>query len=284
MRKPIFSQLDEYKGDPLTEYCKIDQLITRKPSIYSNSLSDVFDACFTLSQKMRGYYVDYDDCIKRNTKQLSENRKNIYANLPSDTQSAVTKEFLNYCEIIVNLQAISCLPTSYYKRRLFHLEDEAYYQLAEMIQNSLRSIGYGLVKQNEGGANVFVVVKTNPEAECVAKAAPKTIRAAIYEYLGSRDGDLEAKETALHHLVDHLEPTLKKYQTVDFIGKIKKYSQLIRHPDTKQEEKAYLWFTKDKEEHLDELFDMCIFVESYVQTKENLKKFADLEKKTTSSN
>lgn len=283
MHKSIFSQLDGYKSNSLVEFGKITRLINKEASRYGHTISTVFEVCFPLSESLRLYYVDYNECIRENTSELSNCRNCNYATLPVKKRRALTEQFLKYCEILINLYFVSFSPNGRAKWHDWGLDQAICKQFVEFVHNSLHSIGYKTVVENEK-MYTCRAIKISPEAECVAKAAPKTIRAAIYEYLGAREGNLEAKETALHHLVDRLEPTLKKYQTVDFIGKIKKYSQLIRHPDTKQEEEAYLWFAKDKEEHLDELFNMCVFVESYAQTKETLKKFEDLEKKTTSSN
>ncbi len=283
MRKSIFSQLDGYKSDPLVEFGKITRLIYKEASIYRHTISTLFEVCFPLSESLRPYYVDYNDCIRQNTSELSEHCGCDYASLPVKERRAITEEFLKYCEILIHLYFVSFSPNGRAKWSDWGLNQAICKQFVEFVHNSLHSIGYKTVVENEEMLTCCAI-KINPQAECVAEASPKTIRAAIYEYLGSRDGDVKAKETALHHLIDRLEPTLSKYHTAEMIGQIKRYSQLIRHPDTKQKEKPYLWFVKDKERHLDEMFNMCIYVESYVQTKETLNKFLVLEEKAKSSN
>lgn len=288
MHKSIFSQLAEYKSDTLTEYCKIDQLIAMRCGIYAESLSNVFEAIFSLSIRMRGYYVNYDDCIKRNTNQLSKNRKNIYADLPCETQCAVTEEFLKYCEIIAHLIAVLCLPNNQSIVSRYYLNKEVYSQLVEMIQNSLHSIGYELV-QEDAKTHTYSAIKINPEAESVAARSPKGIRKLVFEYLGTRDKDDKTKERVLLDLINELGPALKSYNKNDEnvakrVKKVGEYLQLMRHPAENREKEKNSWFYGNEELYLDDLFNLCIFVQNYELTKKTIEKFQSLEAGTTKEN
>ena len=288
MHKSIFSQLAEYKSDPLTEYRKIDQLIAMKSGIYSESLSNVFEAIFSLTEGIRGYYVNYDDCIKRNTSQLSKNRNNTFANLPCETQCAVTEEFLKYCEIIAHLIAILCSPNNQSIVYSCNLDKGVYNQLVEMMHNSLHSIGYELV-QEDAKTHTYSAIKINPEAESVAVQSPKGIRKLVYEYLGTRDEDEKTKERVLLDLINELGPALKSYNKNDEnvakrVKKVGEYLQLMRHPAENREKEKNSWFYGNKEHYLDDLFNLCIFVQNYELTKRTIEKFLSLEAGTTKEN
>ncbi|MCR5308421.1 MAG: hypothetical protein K6E24_05455, partial [bacterium] len=170
-----------------------------------------------------------------------------------------------------------------YSERIWNdrnFDKDTYLQFIDIIKTSLKSINHDYKVIEEDNYEI-VVFKNNPDAECVAEKSPKKLKDAIYYYLGTKDSEVEEKENRLHIIIDLIEPLLKKYKNENnLISKTEEYVQLIRHPEIKKNESQYKWFFNDKKAYLDELFMLCVFVKEYDLSKDTIKEFEGLKKKT----
>jgi hypothetical protein len=151
------------------------------------------------------------------------------------------------------------------------INNEALSQFYEMLQTSLKSMNYELIPLDDD--EKVEVKKIDPGAEHTASISEPTIKNVIIKYLGIRDRDLPGKVTTVHCFVDLLEPTLKKYQTDSMVGKIKMFLQVIRHPEIKKAEKGWEWYFQNEANYIDDVFEMCIFVQNYRLTKDIISNF-----------
>lgn len=257
--KSIFSRINEYSSNPIAEFLKLQKFLKKKCESYT-TVEYVLSEYFHKSSELIKIYVDFEDCIEKNTEALLQcklfsNNKN-YLALEESTKIQIMDEFLTYCEIIAHIYFVSMGESNFYSDNII------YNQIIKLIEGSLKSIGYEVRLIDEISYTVEIF-KVNPEAEYVADKSSLDIKKTIYKYLGSRNSDVENRKNLLHNLIDLLEPTLKKYSNQTTVNKIKEYSQLLRHPEINKGVDKYKWFYKDMNSHFDEIFELCIFVLYY---------------------
>lgn len=279
--KSIFTRIKEYKGNPIDEYKKISVFLSKK-CYYGDTIFDIFDKCFKYSKLLSPNFVDLEYCLESYEDLLDRYSYDDYLKLEKNIQDDLLDAFLTYCEIILCMYYVTfysylipknIIPSSNFDKEIFA-------QLLSIITNSLKSMNYKIKVEDENNGQVQII-KNNPWAEMIASESPNDISQAIIFYLGARDKDIEEKESRLHNLIDLLEPTFKKYNGVEVVGKIKQYVQLIRHPKEKVNEQQYKWFFDNKSDYLDKLFSMCVFVQSYSINRELVNEFEN-NKKTPS--
>lgn len=258
--KSIFSKINEYSSNPIAEFLKINKFISETECESYTTVKYVLSEFFHRSTELIKIYTDFDNCIDDNTRTISNNAyfssNNQYQNINISIKEQIMDEFLTYCEIISHIFFISA------KERNRYSDNILYNQTIELVLGSLKSIGYKM-KMIDRTKCIVEIIKTNPEAEYVAEKSSPDIKKTIYKYLGSRNNDVENRKNMLHNLIDLLEPTLKKYSSQSTIGKIKEYSQLLRHPEINKTLDKYKWFYNDVNSHFDEIFELCIFVLYY---------------------
>lgn len=259
-RKNIFLKIDEYLSNPVTEYYKIYNFL-KIGCVPYKSVYDYLFRFFRYSNSLTKRYSNFDECINDNTRRISEEdiylSNEMFNKLDDNQKTILMDEFLTYCEILVHVFNIS-----------FRFDgslsiNPTYCQLINLIEGSLKSINYKIIvidKENE----IVEASKINPEAEHIADQSPVDIRKSIYRYLGCRQNDLEGRTTCLQNLIDSMKPIFNKYSTsLNAVNKAKEFSQLIRHRKEKCKETKYKWFYDELDIHLDEIFELCIFVLYY---------------------
>ena len=274
IHKSIFNKLSEYKGNPISEYNKISKFAKTRKCISDYNFYQLFEIKFQICKLLRSYYASFYDCIDEYTREFEQYQNSFFETLENEIQLKLLDSFLSYCEILL---CLFCVTLHSYSNKNYYLNSNICDQFLDIIKTSLKSMNYKIEIFDAKIGNIKII-KDNPEAECVAKQSPKNIRQAIIDYMGSKDSNLKEKEQNLHTLIDLLEPTLKKYENDVIIGKVKEYTQLIRHPEVKKEEKQYAWFYKDKSSYFDSIFSMCIFIQEYNLTKITIKDFEDSKK------
>lgn len=277
MHKSIFVIIKDYNSNPVAEYTKLLSFLSNKTCYeYYGSFSvfDLFRDYFGYCESLRPIYEDFDDCLNKNISMLND-YKEVYDfnSIDEKIQENLLDEFLTFCEIVGCMFKV--ITKTFVK---FHLHDrdfnqKIFEQAIEMLNTSLKSINYALSDNDEN--DEVEVIKINPIAEYVASQAKPNLREAIVAYLGARDSDPFDKESKLHLIIDLIEPILAKYHTQESIGKVKEFVQLIRHPEIYKEKKEYNWFFEDKSKYLDDIFDMCIFVVQFANSKVTITKFTD---------
>lgn len=276
--KSIFAKVKEYKGNPLSEYNKIKKLLN-KCCYYSDTIYTILYSYYSNCKLLTSTYVDFDDCLNTIINKLEEYKECSFEYLEEDIQSELFDDFLLFCEVIIYAHLISLEQlkksglwnNSYFKKEVFH-------QVIDLIKNSLNSMNHD-VKVIDTNTYETVAYKCNPEAECVAEKSSDSLKEAIYLYLGTRKKAIDEKINRLHNIVDLIEPLLKKYSgECCVVSKVREYVQLLRHPETKKDEKQYQWFYEEKALYLDELFMLCIFVMEYDISKNTICEFENLKK------
>lgn len=275
MHKSIFVKVKDYKSDPVCEFKKIKNFIS-KAICYQNhyTIWHLFLDCFPYCKSLRSNYINFGDCIDKNTTELQKyNEQKNFETLPEEVQDELLDEFLTFSEIIACMYRVTYY-NFFNNHPRYELENNIFEQGIEMLASSLKSINYEFKYRSDNRNDEVVdVIKINPEAEYVASQTKPTLRQAIISYLGARDTDIGDKELKLHAIIDLIEPLLKKYSNENKIGSVKQYSQLIRHPEIYRKEPKYSWFFKNKKKYLDYIFDMCIYVIEYDVVKKNLDDF-----------
>lgn len=273
MHKSIFLSINDYKSDPITEIKKIDKVLQKECGYYTTIYSFLKQS-FVQSKVLRSRFVDLDDCIDSLIYNISHNY-NCYdfERLDSNIQSIIFNEFFNYCEVIFHLLFLAY---KYEKKYINGFDENVYLQAIDVIKVSLKSLNYRIVYLDEKEC-LFEVIKIDPESEIVAAQSEPNIKHAILHYLGARDNDIKEKENRLHQLIDLLEPSFEKYKNDNTVKDIKEYIQMVRHPEIYKTKKEYVWFFKGKEEYLDRLFSLCVFLQQFVISKETLKEFKQLK-------
>lgn len=275
MHKSIFLRTQEFGSNPISEYNKLSKFIEETECYSYITIFDLFSQYFKFSKRLRNVYIDLDDCINKNIALLESYSQAIYTTLPDDIQDKLLDEFFTYCEILIHMYRVASERFSQDR-----LDYEIYLQFSEMLEKSLLSIGYK-IENLDDDIRPFEIIPINTEAEIIADQSPKTIRESIIKYLGVRAKDLKNKEICLLNFVILLEPAFKQYDTLKIVKKISEFTQLIRHLETKKEEKQYSWFYENEDEHLDRLFTLCIFVQNYEIAKNTLNDFAALKSNTS---
>lgn len=276
MRNSIFLRLNEYKGDPISEYNKINDLIHGKECYLAN-IYGIFNSNFEKCELLRSHFVSFEDCLCNYTYNLNVYKTSIFGNLPEDIQILLLDEYLDYCELL------SYISLSLYKlmfKKIWHnqyFNSQLYLQLIDIIKAGLASMNYHLTIFNEE-TNETKVIKNNEEAEMIAAQSSSSIKDIILLYLGTRNKNVEDKKIYLHKFIDLLEPVFKKYNN-EPIASVREYVQLLRHPEMKKNDEKYKWFYEDESKYLDELFSMCLFVQHYSLTKMTLKEFEENKSK-----
>lgn len=197
-------------------------------------------------------------------------------------------DFLTFCELLAHMKAVAeetCVKEIIHDKAF---DEDLWEQFSDMMNFSLKSVGYEL-QEIEKEKHEFEAIKINPEAESVAARSPKGIRKLVFEYLGTKDKDEKTKERVLLDLINELGPALKSYNKNDEnvakrVKKVGEYLQLMRHPAENREKEKNSWFYENKEHYLDDLFNLCIFVQNYELTKRTIEKFLSLEAGTTKEN
>lgn len=197
-------------------------------------------------------------------------------------------EFLSFCEILAHMKAVVEATCFEEIMQSDDFDNDLWNQFSDMLQSSLKSIGYELKEMDEE-KHEFEAIKINSEAESVAARSPKGIRKLVFEYLGTRDKDEKTKERVLLDLINELAPALKSYNKNDEnvakrVKKVGEYLQLMRHPAENREKEKNSWFYGNEELYLDDLFNLCIFVQNYELTKKTIEKFQSLEDETCKQN
>lgn len=274
--KSIFEKIKNYKSDPITEYNKIYKYISETYVGGNYSLFDKLSKIFESSSGLSSYYLDLDECIDKNTSKLLFYRAFSFDTIPNPIKEEINEEFLNFCEIILfltlklfELVSIGAINSVY--------NVDALQRCVDIVTVSLKCFNYRFEKDENADGGIKLM-KINPEAEAVSKVSPPNIKAAIETYLGIRNSDVEGKKNTIHVLIDLLEPSLKKHENQSTIGKIKMYSQLLRHPELNKDKDEYKWFYKDISAYLDDMFNLCIFVQQYVVTSQIVDKFDNKRK------
>lgn len=274
MRKSIFLSINDYNSDPITEIDKIDRVLQKKCG-YSTTIYNLLNQSFVRSKLLRSRFVNLDDCIDSLIYNISHNYSRCdFERLDSNIQNIIFNEFFNYCEVIFHLLFLAY---KYEKINTSYFDENVFSQAIDVIKVSLKSLNYQIVFLNEKEF-LFEVIKINPESEMVAAQSEPTIKSAILHYLGARDNDIKEKENRLHQLIDLLEPSFNKYKNDNTVKDIKEYIQMVRHPEIYKTKKEYDWFFKDKEEYLDRLFSLCVYIQQFAISKETLKEFKQLKK------
>ena len=268
MHKSIFKRIKDYRSNPINEYLKISSFVGNKDFTYNESFYLVFRKMFSRCEPLRGLYTDFDDCISENVGFLGEYQfpvsNDVFDNFEEYFKEGLLDSFLTYIEIIFCLLFVArTFGPSYYGQK--NINKPAINQLLEMIDISLNSLNY---KIEDKDVMQIEIIKIDPLSEEIAKNSPKEIKIAILNYLSLRDGDLVGKEKALHDIVDLLEPAFKKYGNNEIIHSAKEYAQIIRHPKIKEKDNEYEWFFKNKKVFLDKMFQLCIYTQNYLLSKD----------------
>ena len=239
-----------------------------------NYLNDNFKMC----KSLRNMFIDLRDCLDKSIPYLIKYKNNgSLRGVPENYRNVVFDNFLTFSEIIFTMLLVI---VEYDKinrisdDKNFH--NELFQQCIEMIDFSLKSLNHKLNIINRENF-VVEVVKIDEVAETVAAQSKLTIKQAILHYLGARENDVKEKENRLHQLIDLLEPSFEKYKNDNTVKDIKEYIQMVRHPEIYKTKKEYVWFFKGKEEYLDRLFSLCVFLQQFVISKETLKEFKQLK-------
>lgn len=278
MRKSIFDKVNEYASDPITEHNKIKQFYYYK-CYYSTSIFEFLEQNFKKCKSLGSTYISLRECIRENTATIQQyNQDNYY--LTEGAKIKILNEFLTFCEIIYCMINIS-KKTPIYNSRNF--DKEIFEQFISIIEKSLKSMNYKIYIPDPNQEFVEVI-KIDPEIEIVAAQSPPTIRKAILSYLGIRDNNINEKERILLELINLLEPKLKKFTNVSIIKKIREYVQLLRHPETKKEEKEYIWYYNDKSKCVDKIFSLCVFVQHYDISEDIIDDFSILKSQGNNNN
>lgn len=274
MRKSIFLSINDYNSDPITEIDKIERVLQKECGYYT-TIYNLLNQSFVRSKLLRSRFVNLDECIDSLIYNISHNYNRCdFERLDSNIQNIIFNEFFNYCEVIFHLLFLAY---KYEKMNTTDFDENVFLQAIDVIKVSLKSLNYQIVFLNEKEF-LFEVIKINPESEMVAAQSEPTIKSAILHYLGARDNDIKEKENRLHQLIDLLEPSFDKYKSDNTVKDIKEYIQMVRHPEIYKTKKEYDWFFKDKEEYLDRLFSLCVYIQQFAISKETLKEFKQLKK------
>ncbi len=273
--KSIFLKLKEYKSNPISEYNKICKFLKKK-CYYNYSIYEFLEQNFQYSPLLSAYYIDLENCLKSNNKNLLTNCNKPFETFDENTQELLLDEFLSFCEILMHLQFVTYKVNEDKFEVGNYLNVGIYYQLQSLIKTSLGSICHDIVMVNSETYECKAF-KSNAEGEAVAAYSPSDLREAIIYYLGTSDHNIQEKEIRLHCIIDLLEPILQERKELKIIGQIAEYLQLFRHPEVKKEEKKYQWYFNNKEKYIDEIFMMCMFLKEYEITKETLTKFNNLK-------
>ena len=267
MRKSIFERLEQRFSNPLDEYVKISSFLRQKACYYSHTINECFSTLFSYCNILRKHYTDFEDCISKNIGILEHYFSYIgnetFNGFNDSSKEDILDSFLTYLEII---ECMLCVFDEYADEiwDSSYIDESIINQAKEMIDESLKSINY---KIEEKSTSFVKIIKIDPVSEYVAQQSEPNMKTAIMNYLAVRDNNIEEKERSLHDLIDLLEPSFKKFKTVEIINKASEFSQVIRHPEIKKDEKEYQWFFKNKRKFLDELFSLCIFTQQYVLNK-----------------
>lgn len=262
--KSIFDKLKDYKSNPIDEFNKIRDYVENLCLYYDVKLFSYLRVAYKYCDEFRSVFPELDDLLDSNCSTISniQSHGKKYDEYFNDIQKeSLLDEYLTYCQVLLilifafksNKQEITG-----YLMDIDTDNSETDYCLS-LISNSLKSFGYKYVKSSDS-CNVEII-SDNPIGESVAAMSSNTISDVIYSYLGTRD--VKAKETYLHNFIDLIEPLIKKYSEQSMVKKIRQYVQLVRHPETKKEQKEYRWYFSDKKQYLDDLFMMCLFIQQY---------------------
>lgn len=291
MRESVFTRLENYKGNPLDEYVKILNLIKNEYCYEGKTIFGIFEYCFSSSQLLRSRHVDFESCLKTYLPEITRvtqlNEVNYGSPFKGDEEKTFD-EFLSFCELLAHMKAVA---EETYVNEIMQSDEfdiNLWNQFSDMVRTSLKSIGYELEEIDEE-KHKFEAVEINPEAEIVAEQAPKEVRTLIFEYLGAREDDKKNRERVLLDLITELLPTLKRYKQNDEnaairLKKVSEYVQLMRHSAENREKEKNSWFYGNKGHYLNDLFNLCIFVQNYELTKKTIEKFQSLEVETTKEN
>lgn len=274
-RESFFTRIKKYNGNPIDEYNKIRQFLTMR-CYFDNSIFCILSDDFQFSNLLRGYFINFEDCLMKTTQILEIHKNEIYQNLDACIKETLLEDFLSFCEIIIHLLFCTYNHSGKSFQNNVQFNKNAFVQLIEMIKISLKSMNYDIALINEETYE-FIAYKSNEDAEIVADQSPESLKIAIFKYLHTIDSDIDEKEIRLHNIIDFLEPISSSSSAPPIIRKIREYFQLLRHPVTKKEDKNYEWYFNNKKEYLDAIFNMCIFLKEYDITQQNIKHFEKLK-------
>lgn len=270
----IFEKVKNYKSDPITEFYKILNFLHDQKCTNHLSAQDILDEYYYLCAPLSNVYPTYDECVLSNTKNISRYRNGDYYLLNNEDRDIVLDDFLTYCEII--LHCFYVLDDDGSLREYYDFDNQSFLRIEAIVKTSLSSLGYCYKVNKE---DLFIKIsKISPVAESVALFSPPKLKEAIELYLTIRNEDTKNKRLTVHYIIDLLEPTLKKYENQPLVKKVKEYSQLLRHPEINKEKDEYKWFYKNEKKYLDDLFNLCIFVQQYALANDTIKIFDDNKK------
>lgn len=230
----IFSKERKYETDPISEYKKLNKYIDKYYTDFF-PIRSLFERYFCKSKILKKKFADFDDCIFRNTQTIHNFIYGIRVRgkeTGEEIAAQIFDEYLTYCELLSHFYYIALS----YEKSL--INNEMFVNTMVLIKESLKSFNHK-IKFIDKKENTVVAIKINPEAEAIAENSSSDIRTAIYQYLGSRDSEMDKRRNKLQDLIDLLEPLLDKYQSLDIVKKIKRYVQLLRHPETKKTNPMY---------------------------------------------
>lgn len=280
--KSIFSKVKDYKGNPITEFIKIQSFLNNKTCYYNDTiytfLADNFKKCTLL----RGNFIDLNNCLYEIMFKLNEHNAFEYDDLDEEIQNDIFDAFLTYCEVIAYVHGITW---KYYvePNELFengNFDSDTFLQVLDLIKISLKSMNHDIKMINKKTLEMLAY-KCNPEAEIIAEQSPNNLKEAIYFYLGTKQNDIKEKQNRLHMIIDLIEPLLKKYKkSTNLISKIEEYVQLIRHPEMKKKEPQYEWFYDETlfQDYLDQIFSLCLLVKEFDVANQITKDFEEKKK------
>ena len=142
-------------------------------------------------------------------------------------------------------------------------------QLDNLLENIISVIGYTFKLNSDDD---YILILKNPIAEAVSLVVNEDVRDKIYSYLSLRNGDKDGKRVVLKSMSDNIELLREKYRGDNFIEKVGRVMQCVRHPKAKKIE-TDSYFFKNEEKSMDELFNMFICVLSSVKVKEAMEKW-----------
>ena len=287
MHKSIFEKVEDYISNPLEEYIKLDSFYRdpKKVAYYyygSGSIYKLLSESFIYCEKLTGVYKDFYDCLDSSLPYLRNRAYDVdWEYLSKDDKEKVLDEFQTFSEIVSYIY-IYGIPKFKNCNNSISITEAIYKQGFQLLQTSLKSINYEiLILKKE---QIVKISKINAIAEKIAFQSKPEIKKTIIVYLGAHNNDIDNKRHYLHDLIDLLEPLLKKYDNQDKVGLIKNYCQIMRHPETKGKQEQYQWFMKDLNKHLDEVFELCIYVLQYDIANVTLKQFTENTKASLNVN
>lgn len=303
MRKPVQVKVKEYVSNPFEEYKRLNTFLNQE-CYFRDTIYDFLETYYDKCQSL--YFVHYtlNECINAYCKiipQYLNNEKFNYDDLEEGIKQEILYDFLNYCEILYCvIDAIeNDADFNYYGR--VGLNREIISDFKSIIKVSLSSVGYKLEVTSDPIERIKIF-KNNSEIEFVTNYTNDRINYAIKGYLGIRNEEIQEKEEKLLALITYLLPSINKYKIIEekqnlvwkelgkdhlvesLFNKISGYVQLVKHTDEREEKKnqqakQYKWYYEEKNKYLDDVFNLCICVQSYNIYKEKNEKAKNIVSK-----